>query len=669
MDMVRLILAKAIDEEKTPPLPEFYCTPEEYRSAEGQKVVAQRVQSLFREVVAQNPTVFAAEEKITVGARAVCDVVNELQPYRMLSNLHESHDWDVMGHAYEQYTATYLKRQQGQFFTNRLVVDLMVAMIDPSYQDIILDPAGGSGGFLTGAMRFIRRKILAGGGTTISKERQLDRHRTNLFMVEQSKRLVKIAKTAMILNGDGHAGMTRGDSLASYDALDDHVKSRAGEGKPTVILTNPPFGGVGEGKITDRRILDNYACGMKWTERDGKYEKTNEVNDEGVPPEMLFFERCLSWIAPGGKIGIVMPKSFLDTQTYYAVRRQLMSDYVLLAVVNCHKNTFQPHTGVRTCLVFVYRPKIGEVIPEDYDIFMAVSRKVGQDSEGIPIFKRDDRNQPTEEVDHDLDEILDDYRAAQNNSLTSSEYRFIVKRSEIAEPLCINPQFYLPNLNKTIKDIEKLDGKNGWTVSAVGQLSKDIGIFKGPRIKTENLIVDELGASVERYFPPMAVLQEKAESAKLPDLGKASKRQLHTIKILRVQEGDLLVTRSGTIGRVAYVTPRLVGAIVSDDMIRVRIKDETIRFYVYAYLQSYAGYNQMLRNEYGSVQQHLEPKHIAGILIPVPPDWAGVSGIVEATRAAVKARETFEKSFSSLMAETKSLLTSLTGEDSGAVEG
>lgn len=396
MDMVRLILAKAIDEEKTASLPEFYCTPEEYRSNEGQKVVADRVQSLFKEAAKENPTVFSNEERITVGPRAICDVVTELQGFRMLSNLHESHDWDIMGHAYEQYTATYLKRQQGQFFTNRLVIDLMVAVIDPDYQDIILDPAGGSGGFLTGAMRYIRRKILTGSGTQISKERQLDKHRTNLFMVEQSKRLVKIAKTAMILNGDGHTGMTQGDSLSSYEKLDDHVKARAGQRKPTVIYTNPPFGGVGEGKITDKRILDNYACGMKWTERGGKYEPTNEINEEGVPPEMLFFERCLNWISPGGKIAIVMPKSFLDTQTYYSVRRQLLSNFRLLGVVNCHKNTFQPHTGVRTCLVFVYRPKTGEALPKDYNVFMAVSRKVGQTAKASP-FSREMKttNPPT----------------------------------------------------------------------------------------------------------------------------------------------------------------------------------------------------------------------------------------------------------------------------------
>jgi type I restriction enzyme M protein len=515
-------------------------------------------------------------------------------------------------------------------------------------------------GLLTGVMRFIRRKILTGSGTAISKERQLDKHRTNLFMVEQSKRLVKIAKTAMILNGDGHTGMTQGDSLGRYETLNDHVKARAGHLKPTLILTNPPFGGVGEGRITDKRILDNYQCGMKWTERDGKFEFSNEVTDEGVPPEMLFFERCLEWLAPGGKLGIVMPKSFLDTQTYLPVRVQLLTNHRLLAVVNCHKNTFQPHTGVRTCLVFVYRPKTEESVPKDYPIFMAVSRKIGQDSEGIPIFTRDESNQLTDVIDHDLNEVLTDYKQFQESSLINSEYRFSINRSQINSALCINPQFYLPNLNKTIKDIEAIDGKDGWSVTTIGQIDKDVAIFKGPRIKTENIIVENKGDTVERYYPPMAVLQEKSDSAKLIDTKLASGKQLYAIRALRVKQGDLLVTRSGTIGRVAYATKRLVGKIVSDDMIRVRISNEDLRFYVFAYLQSFAGHDQMVRNEYGSVQQHLEAKHISSILIPIPDDMSKIKDIVSAAREMVKAKEQIEDAHVEIGRTMKSLLDKLT---------
>lgn len=656
MDMVRIILAKAADEENEAELPEFYCTPEEYNTDDGRKNVAQRIQQLFSRVVNENSTVFSSDEKISVGDRAICDVVNELQGYRLLSSLHESEDWDIMGYAYEQYTGTYLKRQKGQFFTNRLIVNLMVEMLDPQYNDIVLDPAGGTGGFLTGVMRYVRRKILSGSGNAISKERQLDKHRTNLFMVEQSKRLVKIAKTAMILNGDGHTGMTQGDSLGLYEDLGDSVRAKAGKEKPTIILTNPPFGGVGEGKITDPKILENYTCGMKWTERNGKLEITEFINEEGVPPEMLFFERCLDWVSPGGKVGIILPKSFLDTQTYYSARLKLFNTCKLLAVINCHKNTFQPHTGVRTCLVILYKPKKEEQIEEDYSIFMAISKKIGQDSEGVPIFKRDESNKILDEIDHDLDEILNDYK---NSNFNQSEYRFKINKSQLANNLCINPQYYLPSLNKTINKIEAIDDDSNWNVTTLGQSSKDIIIFKGPRIKTENIIVESVKDGVELYYPPMAVLQNKSESAKLIDITRASSKQLSTIKALRVKYGDLLITRSGTIGRVAYVTKRLENAIVSDDMIRVRVEDEKLRFYIYAFLQSEAGYHQMLRNEYGSVQQHLEARHIYDILIPLPKNWDTVSDIISNTKESIILKEKYEVSSQSSYFSMKNLLSKL----------
>lgn len=643
MDMVRLILAKAMDEERSGEFPEFYCTPEEFLTVEGRKKVSQRIHKLFEEVAENNTDVFSEHEKITVGDRAICDIVIELQPYRMLSNLHESEDWDIMGHAYEQYTATYLKKKRGQFFTNRLAIDLIVKILDPNYQDIILDPAGGSGGFLTGAMRYVRKKILDSDATDISKQRQLDRHRTNLFMVEISPRLVKIAKTAMILNGDGHTGMTQGDTLDKIDLLNENVRAKAGTGKPTIIITNPPFAGVGDGKISDPNILDQFACGIKWTTRGGAYNPTDERNTEGVPPEMLFFERCLQWIAPGGKIGIVMPKSFLDTQTYFPARKLLLDKFKLLAVVTCHKDTFQPHTGVRTCLVFVERPKDLKEIKKDYKIFLSISKKIGQDSEGFPIFKRDKDNNITEQIDHDLDDIYNDYISFTKGTLKSSEYRFSIKKSDIEADLRINPQVHSPNINATIKKIESIEDKKGWSVSTLGQITSDIRIFKGPRLKSENIITEEHGANIEPYYTPSAVLQEKGESVKLFDISKATSGQLKAINAVRVKRGDILISRSGTIGRVAFITKRLNNAIVSDDLIRVIIKDEFIRYYVYAFLQSQVAYDQMLRNEYGAVQQHLEPAHVKDILIPVPDNWDVVKDIVDKSKKTIKHKEQLEE--------------------------
>ena len=460
-------------------------------------------------------------------------------------------------------------------------------------------------------------------------------------MVEISKRLVKVAKTAMILNGDGHTGMTAGDSLGPYEEFDKTIVARANRGIPTIILTNPPFAGVGEGRVTHEDVLRRFEVGRKWAEREGSFAKTDDLNPEGTPPELLFFERCIDWLVPGGRLGIVMPKSFLDTQTYRPGRDLLFKHCRLLAVINCHKNTFQPHTGTRTCLLVVEKNK-ADANKADYPIFMAISRKVGQDSEGVPIYKRDATNNITSDIDHDLGDIAEAYRAFQQSKLAATGYVFQVQRSKIDPQLRINPQMFLPHLNETLEAIAALDGVPGWSVSILGEITPNVRIFKGPRFKSESIIVDEFKPGVEPYYTPSAALQEKNDSAKLLDVSRASAKQLATIAAIRVHRGDIVITRSGSIGRVAYITQKFDNAIFSDDLIRIRIADEDLRFYVLSFLQTKFAQDQMLRNEYGAIQQHLEPEHIRDILVPLPDDRAKINTLAEAMRKANVAREALE---------------------------
>ena len=634
MDMVRIILAKARDEVGSGPLPSFYCTPEEYRTSEGRAVVAERVQRLFREFADDHPGVFGAHERVSVSPSSITEVVGVLQQYQVMTRLEDADEWDIMGSAYEQYTSAHLKRQRGQFFTNRLLVDFMVRMADPSPNVKALDPSGGSGGFLTSVLRHVRHEVLAESNDMV-REHQLANIRQRLFMVEISPRLVKIAKTAMLLNGDGHSGMTRGDSLGPYEDLDDWIKARCGRGQPTLILTNPPFAGQGEGQISDPQILDQF-----------------ELGHNGAPPEMLFFERCLDWLSPGGMLGIVLPKSFLDTATYRPAREMLFGRARLVAVLNCHKSTFQPDTGVRTCVVLLKKLLPGQEPPQDYDVFMAISRKIGRDSEGRPIFKIDPGGDTTDEIDHDLDEIYADYQSILTGTFKESGYRFIVRRGDLDETLNINPQRYLPHLNESLRQVQEMDGQDGWTVCSLSQVEQGVKIFKGPRLRTEPIVVEgpDDGTEVEPYYTPSTVLQDRRDSMKWLDLARATDRQRASFEQVRVRHGDLLVTRSGSIGRVAYVTPRLDSAIVSDDVIRVRIGNPDLRAYVFAWLQSRHAQDQLRRNEYGTVQQHLEPHHVGDLLIPVPDDWSNVERAVVAARRYFELRDAAEIATADLQA-------------------
>ena len=77
---------------------------------------------------------------------------------------------DVIGTAYEIYVASHLKGERGQYFTNRLVVNMMVKMAAPNERDIVLDPACGSGGFILCAMNYIFDKVDESHRTATAKE-------------------------------------------------------------------------------------------------------------------------------------------------------------------------------------------------------------------------------------------------------------------------------------------------------------------------------------------------------------------------------------------------------------------------------------------------------------------------------------------------------------------
>ena len=190
--------------------------------------------------------------------------------------------------------------------------------------------------FSTGMFRYLRRKVIENSNPhTLQRERMLSTIKDSVFLVEIAKRLVKIAKCAMLMTGDGQSGMTRGNSLDAYDKFDPWIQARCCKGKlnaPDVIATNPPFSGQKiESMVSDRAILKSFTFGHSAkADEDGNY--TFGTSDDDIlqrqAPEILFLERCLDWVKPGGRIGIVMPKGFLDNISYEQYRQWLLNNYI-----------------------------------------------------------------------------------------------------------------------------------------------------------------------------------------------------------------------------------------------------------------------------------------------------------------------------------------------------
>lgn len=651
MDMVRILLAKIQDEMSAGDYPKFWITDAQYKTVEGRRDCANAIQALFREYADQYPDVFESSEKIQVSADCIAEAAGVLKDWSFAARTDDADGWDLMGETYEQFTHINLKRQQGQFFTNRLVIDMMVKMLDPEVGERTLDPAGGGGGFATGLFRYLRRKAVSQTkANSPQREQQLAVVKNSVFLVEIASRLVKIAKCAMLLTGDGQSGMTRGNSLGRPENFDKWIQSRCAIGKtnaPAVIATNPPFSGQKvESQISDKTILRDYVFGHTCKKTSsGKFvfgTKDSELLLRQAP-ELLFIERCVNWLKPGGRLGIVLPKGILDNISYEAYRDWLLERCEIRGIVTLHKDTFQPDTGVRTCVMFLQKPEAGKKPRKDYDIFMAISQRIGQDSKGNPVFVIDANGRNTDELNHDLGFIAECYeKFRKGKDFKPSEYVFSIKRSEIKDHLNINPQHYLPKLNETLNAVLEFDNKEGWSTTTVGQLESGIKIYIGPRWSSSSLRVNASneGKKVRPFLTANAALELRRMSVKWFDLSKASKKQLECIKMLEIQEGDILISRSGTIGKMTYATKDLArNYIVSDDLVRIRVRDEKLRAYLVSYFASTAALSLMLLDEYGSVQQHLQPRHIQEMIVPVPDNWKSAQGMINAGRKFIAAME------------------------------
>jgi len=165
-------------------------------------------------------------------------------------------------------------------------------------------------------------------------------------------------------------------------------------------MANPPFAG----DIKESRILHQYELGFK---AGGKAQGK-------VGRDILFIERNLDFLKPGGRMAIVLPQGRFNNTSDRHIREFISKQARILAVVGLHGNTFKPHTGTKTSVLFVQKwnddPTAGPLCPkaEDYPIFFAVSEKGGKDNSGEYVYVRTSSGQHKLDknghliVDHDL---------------------------------------------------------------------------------------------------------------------------------------------------------------------------------------------------------------------------------------------------------------------------
>lgn len=347
-----------------------------------------KIQDLFNRAKDQWKGVFPEGSTFNLSDSHLSICVSSLQDVKLFnSNLL------VVDEAFEYLVNKNAKGEKGQYFTPRHVIDMCVQMLNPKKGEYMIDTASGSCGFPVHTIFKLTGHLFT--NTEIPEEDK--QHVLRVFGIDFDEKTVRVARTLNLIAGDGETNILHLNTLdfrrwADQTETDkkwintygkgfarlEKLRAERGANKRfnfDILMANPPFAG----DIKDPRILHQYAFGFKSKDKDKAHKK--------VGRDILFIERNLDFLKPGGRMAIVLPQGRLNNATDEHVRDFIAKHTRILAVVGLHQNTFKPHTGTKTSVLFLQKWD-DELCPktDDYPIFFAVSERGGKDNSGDYIY-------------------------------------------------------------------------------------------------------------------------------------------------------------------------------------------------------------------------------------------------------------------------------------------
>ncbi len=398
-DEISKILFIKIMYERNPKQDAIFSIKQFNRQREAWNLVGNKdsyVQRLFKDVKDEfkEDGIFDDNEKIKIRETSFESIVKELEIYNLTST-----SSDVKGIAFERFLGRTFRGELGQFFTPRTIVDFIVELLEPKENELICDPCAGSGGFLIKAFESIAQNINDEFITLKAKKQKeifgqnlenIDNKKLNkqykefliqtnqqqekriqalsyksIFGTDANPRMARVSKMNMIMHGDGHNGIHHNDGLLNINGI---FRNRF-----DVIITNPPFGTTlakttptveEDDRYTNEDTIKKYQkeYGEELYNNEIKQVTDNigesirglfEVGKTSGATEVLFVERCLDLLKPGGRMGIVLPEGVLNSSNLQKARDFFESKAKILLIVSLPQDVFiSSGATVKTSLVF-----------------------------------------------------------------------------------------------------------------------------------------------------------------------------------------------------------------------------------------------------------------------------------------------------------------------------
>lgn len=389
--------------------------PMEFRVHEKDSLddIYNKLNQLFQDAKDNWPGVFPADSVLEMQRATVKSCVKELQNVKLFnSNL------EVVDDAFEHLVNQNQKEGMGQYFTPRYVIDMCVKMLNPKPNEKMIDTAAGSCGFPMHTIFHVWKQLNPTAFnlfTTRSRTPQeLQYVQNNVFGIDFSEKSVRVGRMLNIIAGDGHTNVIELNSLdypnwrKSYTSVDKwqdkyhegfrklsnmsaHPTSTKDNEKYStflfdILMANPPFAG----DLDNKEQLEIYNLG---------YNTKGKLQNK-VGRDILFIERNLNFLKPGGRMAVVLPQGRFNNSSDKLIRDYIAERCRILAVVGLHGNVFKPHTGTKTSVLFVQKwtdencgfpnicpkPTPDENGNLDYPIFFATMQAPSKDNSGDKIY-------------------------------------------------------------------------------------------------------------------------------------------------------------------------------------------------------------------------------------------------------------------------------------------
>lgn len=365
-EIFKLIFAKIWDEKQAEEVRADHKV--EFRKSLDEGITYDRINDLFHKACEEWQGIFKESDDIELSKRHLQVCVGPIEDCRLMgSNLR------IMDDAFEYLLPTEAKKKKGQFFTPRPVIEMCVRMLNPKRNEYVIDPSCGSGGFLLHAMEW----CYPASDSRTRTDRMSSYASKYLWGIDFEARAAKTSRALMLIAGDGHTRIFGPDvssiepkswfennsgrrlmqglrdskltavRIPENEPLNDDEKAWTyfDELKFDIVLANPPFAG----EIKDRKMLSHYDLAKPALKRAGDSKAPKEERD------VLFIERILKMLRPGGRAAIVLPQGKFNNSSLAFIREWILKRARLLAVVGLHGNTFKPHTGTKTSVLFVQK--------------------------------------------------------------------------------------------------------------------------------------------------------------------------------------------------------------------------------------------------------------------------------------------------------------------------